>query len=392
MGIEVYPNGVQTIVVPAAQSIAVQAIGDNAALVYQDVGYPNIPAAWKLIGTVLNAETVFGPYTPAASIRIEAGANPVYYEVGATPVVGEPIGNQTAGVTPWTTVGLAAAQGGSVGLTGGTSSTAANAGGAVINTGGVPGATGVGGAVGNTGGAGGATSGVGGAAVNRGGAGTAGNSAGGVASNIGGAGQGSAAGGAANTTGGVGGATGVGGAAFLVGGAGGATSGAGGDAQVTGGAGTAGNGPGGSTITTPGAAHGSGVAGGNFLRSAGGLHFRQQTAATAKADGPETVTAAQMINGIVVFTVTTGRALTTPTGAAILAACPADISAGDSFDFSLITLGTGADDIATLTAGDGDVTFVGKVTVGPETAPIANYGTWRFRYTGANAFVGYRIG
>lgn len=391
MGVEVYPNGSQTIVVPASQSIAVQAIGDNAATVYQDVGYPNIPAAWRLIGTVLNTETVFGPFTPATNIRIDAGANPIYYEVGASPVVGEPIGNQTAGVTPWSTLGLGAAQGGSVGFTGGTSSTAANAGGAVINAGGTPGVTGVGGAVSNTGGAGGATSGVGGAATNRGGAGSAGNSAGGVASNIGGAGQGSAAGGAANTTGGVGGATGVGGNAALVGGAGGASSGSGGDALVTGGAGTAGNGPGGSTITTPGAANGSGVAGGNFLRSAGGLHFRQQTAATAKADGNQSVTAAQLINGICVFTITTGRTLTTPTGAAILAACPADIVAGDSFYFSIITVGTGADDIATITAGDGDVTFSGKVTVGPDTAAIAAYGTWLFLYTGTTAFVGYRI-
>ena len=325
MGVEVYPYGSQTVLVPATQSIAVQATGDNAATVYQDVGYPNIPAAWKLIGTVLNTETVFGPFTPITSIRIDAGANPVYYEVGASPAIGAITGNITMDVTPGTITGLGAAQGGSATVVGGTSSTSGNAGGAAGIRGGVPGATG------------------------------------------------------------------VGGAASVTGGAGGATSGAGGDATLTGGAGTAGNGPGGSTIITAGAAHGSGVAGGNFLRSAGGLHFRQQTAASAEADGDQAITAAQMINGIVVHTVTTGRTLTTPTGAAILAALPADIAAGDSFDLSVITVGTGADDISTLTAGDADVTFVGKVTVGPDTAAIAAYGTWRFRYTGANAFVGYRI-
>jgi hypothetical protein len=238
--------------------------------------------------------------------------------------------------------GLGAAQGGAITVTGGTSSTATNAGGAVIYKGGA----------GNT----------------------------------------SGAGGAATLQGGVPGVTGVGGAAEALGGIGGATSGKGGASKLTGGAGTAGNGAGGSTIITPGAAHGSGLAGGNFLRSAGGLHFRQQTAATAKADGPETITAAQMINGIVVFTVTTGRTLTTPTGAAILAGCPTDIAAGDSFDLTVITVGTGADDIATLTAGDADVTLVGNVTVGPDSATNNGYGTWRFRYTGANAFVGYRIG
>lgn len=76
--------------------------------------------------------------------------------------------------------GLAAAQGGSIGIVGGTSSTAGNAGGAITVTGGVPGATGAGGAVTVAGGAGGATSGTGGAVAIAGGAGTAGNANGGA--------------------------------------------------------------------------------------------------------------------------------------------------------------------------------------------------------------------
>ena len=51
------------------------------------------------------------------------------------------------GANPLAVAGLAAAQGGAVTVTGGTSSTSANAGGAVTLTGGTPGATGVGGAV-----------------------------------------------------------------------------------------------------------------------------------------------------------------------------------------------------------------------------------------------------
>lgn len=120
--------------------------------------------------------------------------------------------------------------------------------------------------------------------------------------------------------------------------------------------------------------------------------FSYQTAATAEADGAQAVTADQMINGIVVFTVTTGRTLTTPTGAALTAACPSDLAVGDAFNFHLITLGAGADDIATLTAGDGDVTFVGDVTVGPAAASTTSGATFRFRYAGSNAWVGYRIG
>lgn len=118
----------------------------------------------------------------------------------------------------------------------------------------------------------------------------------------------------------------------------------------------------------------------------------QQPAASAEADGNQAVTAEQMIGGICVFTVTTGRTLTTPTGAALTAACPSDLATGDAFDFHLITLGAGADDIATLTAGDGDVTFVGDVTVGPGAAGTTSGATFRFRYAGSNAWVGYRIG
>lgn len=76
--------------------------------------------------------------------------------------------------------GIAAAQGGAIVVTGGTSSTAGNAGGAVSLVGGTPGATGVGGAIAITGGIGGSTSGTGGAVAIAGGAGTAGNANGGA--------------------------------------------------------------------------------------------------------------------------------------------------------------------------------------------------------------------
>lgn len=92
--------------------------------------------------------------------------------------------------------GLSAAQGGSVPIKGGTSSTAANAGGAVSLTGGNPGAEGAGGAASVVGGIGGSTSGAGGAANLTGGAGTAGNANGGAVAINGGAPHGSGAAGA----------------------------------------------------------------------------------------------------------------------------------------------------------------------------------------------------
>jgi hypothetical protein len=151
--------------------------------------------------------------------------------------------------------GQTAAQGGSVNLAGGTSSTAGNAGGAITATGGTPGTAGVGGAVTIAAGAGGSASGNGGAASVTGGAGTASNSTGGLAKLVGGAGHGTSNGGAAQVTGGLGGATsGVGGATTLTAGQGGGT-GAGGVASMTGGAsGTGATGNGGAASVTGGAA------------------------------------------------------------------------------------------------------------------------------------------
>lgn len=157
--------------------------------------------------------------------------------------------------------GLAAAQGGSASLVGGTSSTSGNAGGASLVTGGTPGATGVGGAATIAGGAGGATSGTGGAATVTGGAGTAGNATGGVATVTGGAGQGSAAGGAGGLIGGAGGATGAGGAITITSGAGGATSGAQGAINIACGSATSANGA--SVTITAGNGAGGTNSGGN---------------------------------------------------------------------------------------------------------------------------------
>ena len=203
---------------------------------------------------------------------------------------------------------------------------------------------------------------------------------------------------------------GAGGAVAITGAAGGATAatspgtgGAGSTVTVTAGAGGAAsagtaNGGAAGNIVLQAAVGGTsaggtaGVDGGVFLRSTTGRVFQQQTAAGAGADQAEVLTAAMMFNGIFVHTVSTGRTLTTPTGAAISSACPAALAVGDSFRFSVITVGTGADDISTLTAGDGNVTFVGRVTVGPDSANNNGYGSWIFRNTGANTWVGYRVG
>lgn len=142
--------------------------------------------------------------------------------------------------------GLAAAQGGAITVTGGTSSTASNAGGAITVTGGTGGAAGAGGAV-----------------TVAGGVPASGNAAGGAATFSAGAGSGTGAGGAVTTRGGASGsgATGNGGAWSGGGGAALSTNGTGGAATLTGGVAT-GTGTGGAVTITSGASAGaSGTAG-----------------------------------------------------------------------------------------------------------------------------------
>lgn len=150
--------------------------------------------------------------------------------------------------------GLAAAQGGSIPIKGGTSSTGGNAGGAVSLTGGTGGAAG-----------------AGGAATVVGGIPASGNAAGGVATVAGGAGSGTGAGGATSITGGASGsgATGNGGAASVTGGAALSTNGTGGASSVTGGVGK-GSGAGGAASLIGGAGGASGTGAGGAVTITGG--------------------------------------------------------------------------------------------------------------------------
>ncbi|WP_097303828.1 hypothetical protein [Pseudomonas chlororaphis] len=81
----IYTQGTATFTVPANESVAVFTVGE--ANVFQNVGFPNFPQAKDLLGTVVNTQTVFGPFTTAASITIEASAAQVQYEVGTAPAI-----------------------------------------------------------------------------------------------------------------------------------------------------------------------------------------------------------------------------------------------------------------------------------------------------------------
>lgn len=82
-----YPNGTVKVTIPATESIAIATFGQSSAQVYRELGYPNYPAQLSLLGVVEDEQTVFGSYTTGATIVIQAGADPVYYEVGVAPVV-----------------------------------------------------------------------------------------------------------------------------------------------------------------------------------------------------------------------------------------------------------------------------------------------------------------
>lgn len=269
--------------------------------------------------------------------------------------------------------GQAAPQGGTVAVTGGTSSTSVNAGGAVTLTGGTPGATGVGGAATVAAGAGGSTSGNGGVASVTGGAGTAGNATGGAASVKGGAGQGTAAGGAASI---VGGASGAG------------ATGDGGDVSVTGGAASSTNGSGGAVILAGGAKTGTGVAGMIIERSVKLVAQGAQTAKTVSA----TLTAAEVLAGIITVNQAGGAtsSLTLPLATAMDTAIP-DAAADDAFDFSLINTSTVAAEDADILTNTG-WTLVGSMAVQSNAAITdKSAGRFRARKTAAGAWTLYRL-
>lgn len=93
----IYPQGGGgvEITVPAGESIAVYT--KDVAKVSRVVGYPDVPNKESALGTVTNGQTVFGSYSAGATIKIEAGAAPVLYQVGTAPVIVEAKGQRLQG-------------------------------------------------------------------------------------------------------------------------------------------------------------------------------------------------------------------------------------------------------------------------------------------------------
>jgi len=93
----VYPHGTDTIVVPATESVAVYHTGDQGGEVFLQVGFPQHPDTFTSQGTVVNDQVIFGPFTDESTLRIEAQADELRYEIGSDPVVEETLSWQLQG-------------------------------------------------------------------------------------------------------------------------------------------------------------------------------------------------------------------------------------------------------------------------------------------------------
>jgi hypothetical protein len=83
----IYEQGNATVILTATQSVAV--FTQDIASVSRILGFPNQPSSKSLLGTVVNTQTVFGPYTGGATLVIDGGAANTFYEVGVTPSTDE---------------------------------------------------------------------------------------------------------------------------------------------------------------------------------------------------------------------------------------------------------------------------------------------------------------
>ncbi len=92
----VAPFGQALVNALASSKVAVASKG-TVTVEYQ-VGYPNYPNTWAVLGTVTNGSTVLS-ITTATAIRINAGAQSARYDVGTDPFV-EDLGQYQIYTTP----------------------------------------------------------------------------------------------------------------------------------------------------------------------------------------------------------------------------------------------------------------------------------------------------
>lgn len=111
--------------------------------------------------------------------------------------------------------------------------------------------------------------------------------------------------------------------------------------------------------------------------------------APATATDTATLTAAQLLTGIIVSTPTAAATYTLPTGTLFEAAF-GTMATNTAFDFSIINVATNATFIITVAVGTG-WTLSGSMRVDANAGTAQGQGRFRARRTAANTFTLYRI-
>lgn len=103
----VYPNGRVEVAVAASDKVAV--FSEGGVVISQITGYPNVPNTIDIVAEIASGQHTTAAFSAATTVIIEAGASPVYYEVGTDAVVknirgqvyqGDPVAlNATGAVT-----------------------------------------------------------------------------------------------------------------------------------------------------------------------------------------------------------------------------------------------------------------------------------------------------
>jgi hypothetical protein len=111
----------------------------------------------------------------------------------------------------------------------------------------------------------------------------------------------------------------------------------------------------------------------------------------AASDAATTLTAAESVNGVVTMTPSTGRALTTPTGADLKSYIDGPLEVGTSFELTVVNAAAATHAI-TLTAAASGITLGGASAMA--TVAAASSATYVFVCTavGTPAFSVYRKG
>ncbi len=80
----IYQYGESEFTLTSGDSLSVRNTGEGECKVYQRVGYPNQPASYNLISTIVGVGSfVGGPYTSDFTFKVEAGAGEVYLSYGS---------------------------------------------------------------------------------------------------------------------------------------------------------------------------------------------------------------------------------------------------------------------------------------------------------------------